>query len=252
MKQFFSGTWIGDSFAAEDKTLWLILWHQDGSMYETTRNASDKPRALTCSGDEYLAVIHDTFHLGHSLVTLSNPVVENDQLVVELREERDGMNLRYDSWTMRLASPKDQRTVREKWCGAFADEAQQRRDLVRRVADLETLIKQKESLLHDAIQAKVDTEKQLVLQCVELINTKKQHIERLQNSLPKANKRKQPERGEEEDEEEDEGSAAEEEDDDEVVEAASQAYSHVPSQSTHISAKRLLKQEEDDDFLNML
>jgi hypothetical protein len=121
-----TAAYVGDSFWVDGDDLRIILWrHHDGEMYEAVRREEDKPRALTCSGRDYLRTLHTTFHHATSLADLSVSIQEKDtsELFVSVSEDRGGMNLRYDSWSMvQQASPSTQAELRRRWCTEFAVE----------------------------------------------------------------------------------------------------------------------------------
>ncbi|KAF0717033.1 Aste57867_2533 [Aphanomyces stellatus] len=231
---------VTDSFWEDDgATLWMLVWRSDGVMFETTRRSQDKPRSLTCSGDAFLQALHGTFH-DEAITTAAAGLLPafregpDDVLLVDVTEERDGVHLRYDSWTMTRSPASSQDRARCLWCREYAAQEDERRKATCRVAELEDLVRQKDALLDDAIAAKAETETRLVQQCMQLLNAKKSEIQRLRGTSK---------RGLDLDEVSDE-------ENDDVAEGASQAYEHLPVSQTHVSAKRVLDEEE--EFLDML
>ncbi|RHY36523.1 hypothetical protein DYB28_000488 [Aphanomyces astaci] len=205
--------YVGDSFFGSEG-LHIILWrYEDGALYEVIRRESDKPRSLTCSGEEYLQSLHSTFH--HACSTAS-PTTD---LSVSVQEDVAKNEI-----------------VEDK---ALA--------LRRRVEELEELVRSSDALVTKAIAAKNEVESTLIHKCVALLNEKKAKIKSLQSSSKAPSRRDHADSAP--DDSDDDKHASTDEDDE--AEVASQAYSHLPVSQTHVTAKQVLD-GADDDFLDML
>ncbi|KAF0754346.1 hypothetical protein AaE_005369 [Aphanomyces astaci] len=234
--------YVGDSFFGSEG-LHIILWrYEDGALYEVIRRESDKPRSLTCSGEDTASPTTDLS------VSVQEDVAKNE-IVVSIREGRDGMNLRFDSWSMPRCtnSTSTEAAMRRRWCAEFAVEEDKALALRRRVEELEELVRSSDALVTKAIAAKNEVESTLIHKCVALLNEKKAKIKSLQ-STSKAPSRRDHADSAPDDSDDDKHASTDEDDEAEV---ASQAYSHLPVSQTHVTAKQVLD-GADDDFLDML
>ncbi|KAH7487784.1 uncharacterized protein KRP23_1747 [Phytophthora ramorum] len=157
------------------------------TLLETQVAPSHKPRALDCSGVEYVAAIE----------TALSPLAKDEAPRFELRWSRDTRTLTLmerAGFAMKFSSIIFQRSDDEdKWRELLHLVAQQQRengeklrDTEGKVAQLETLLKQKEALLDTTLTHKQKTEDTLFEGFCAVLNAKKDEIKRLQNEVERA------------------------------------------------------------------
>ncbi|CEG42387.1 DNA repair protein XRCC4, C-terminal [Plasmopara halstedii] len=245
------------------------------TLYEATVSSCEKPRALDCSGVEYVEIIeaalcfmtHDTsrFELKwsrkHSALTLM---------------ERAEFAMKFCTIQFQVRDGSD------KWCALLHQVAVQQEkntkvinDKSNRIIDLEKLLGDKEALVETALIAKQSTEDRLIQGFCAVLNAKKDEIRRLQHEVEQAQrydvatvskkkpviknrrkasgaklKRKKEET--ESDEKSDEHTDLDDEGDNrmrmkrDAVSAYSQLPSHLKSESMHISSADDLLSSMDD------
>ncbi|KAF4028869.1 hypothetical protein GN244_ATG19421 [Phytophthora infestans] len=156
------------------------------TLYEAEVSSRHKPRALDCSGVEYVAAVEtalssmaDTkprFELRWSRQKRTLTLMERSEFAmkfcaIEFRVTESG-----DKWRMLLHQ--------------VATQQQKERELIdnkrSRVAQLETLLEQKEKLLETALAAKQSTEDCLIQGFCAVLNAKKVEIRRLRDEVETA------------------------------------------------------------------
>ncbi|EQC26682.1 hypothetical protein SDRG_15520 [Saprolegnia diclina VS20] len=265
---------IADSFLTPGVAVDIIVW-TDAVQYEVRRAAAEKPRSLTCAGDEYIAQLHEAFHVGAGGLRITGTVAPASIALV-LEEAHADMHLRFDALTLTaaIAPAAHVHSVAKRWHSAYMATAASLAAAQARIAALEALVAEKDVVLDAAIQAKVDGESRLVQQCLLLVNAKKDMIVQLQDRLalapepspspkrrrktPMPRRSTKPKRAVVEsstsDNENSEASAGSPDDSSDhdaptsVADMGSQAYATAlpHSASQFYSADQLLKEEEDE------
>ncbi|OWY98177.1 hypothetical protein PHMEG_00031119, partial [Phytophthora megakarya] len=157
------------------------------TLLEADVASSHKPRALACTGVEYVAAVE---------TALTASVAANTEPRFELkwaRQKRTLTLMERSEFSMKFCSiqftvSEDVETWRKllhQVAATQRETAQLVSEKERRVQQLETLLKQKEALLETALTAKQKTEDQLVRGFCAVL-TKKDEIRRLQYEVDKA------------------------------------------------------------------
>ncbi|KDO22210.1 hypothetical protein SPRG_12294 [Saprolegnia parasitica CBS 223.65] len=174
---------IADSFLTPGVAVDIVVW-TDAVQYEVRRAAAEKPRSLTCTGDEYIAQLHEAFHAGAGGLRITGTIAPASIALV-LDEAHADMHLRFDALTLTAVAVPAAHVhgVAQRWHSAFMTTASSLAAAQARIAALEALVAEKDVVLDAAIQAKVDGEARLVQQCLLLVNAKKDMIRQLQDQL---------------------------------------------------------------------
>ncbi|OQR85889.1 hypothetical protein THRCLA_10617 [Thraustotheca clavata] len=272
---------IADSFLTSE--IWIVIW-TESEQYEVYRSAKDKPRALTCSGEEYLTQLHHAFHNRVSDFRITGHI-NGSTMEIILEEANVDIPIRFDSMTLHAVTVSNHiLTVAQQWRMDYDKMSQSLTAAQDRVAKLEALVQEKDVMLDAAFSNKTQGEAQVIEKCVRLLNTKKEEITHLRQEIEQlqvaneeisrpakrartsqGNRRKPKVKKAVIETSSSEAASSEESAEDNnhsIADLASQAYSNaVPTSLRQFySAERLLKEEEaeevkqDDehDFLDML
>ncbi|KAF4031731.1 hypothetical protein GN244_ATG16412 [Phytophthora infestans] len=157
------------------------------TLYEAEVSSRHKPRALDCSGVEYMAAVEtalssmaDTkprFELRWSRQKRTLTLMERSEFAMKFCAIEFQVTESGDKWRMLLHQVATQQKERK-----LIDNTRSR------VAQLVTLLEQKEKLLETALAAKQSTEDCLIQGFCAVLNAKKDEIRRLQDEVETAQK----------------------------------------------------------------
>ncbi|OQR99485.1 hypothetical protein ACHHYP_06008 [Achlya hypogyna] len=176
-------TCVADSFLTPGVSIEIVIW-TDAQQYELLRTAAEKPRALTCSGDDYLAQLHAAFHCGNNGLHITG-VARSSAVEVVVEEIHTEMHLQFDAMVLvpTVAPARHVLGVAQRWHCDYSLMVQSLETSKARIAELEALVAEKDLALEAAVQAKVATENHIVQKCLLLLNAKKEKIVALQEQL---------------------------------------------------------------------
>ncbi|OWY90562.1 hypothetical protein PHMEG_00041258, partial [Phytophthora megakarya] len=158
------------------------------TLLEADVASSHKPRALACTGVEYVAAVETA--LTASVAADAEPRFElkwSRQKRTLTLMERSEFSMKFCSIQFTVSEDVETwRKLLHQVAATQRETAQLVSEKERRVQQLETLLKQKEALLETALTAKQKTEDQLVRGFCAVLNAKKDEIRRLQDEVDKA------------------------------------------------------------------